>query len=83
MTTSGTVSPTLKVPIAMGYVPPELSHPGTKLLIDVRGRKEPAHVVELSLGGMIAFQLAVDHPQCVRTLTIVNSLPALAPRTLS
>ncbi len=47
MTTSGTVSPTLKVPIAMGYVPPELSHPGTKLLIDVRGRKEPAHVVEL------------------------------------
>ena len=43
----------------------------------------PAHVVGLSLGGMIAFQLAVDHPQCVRTLTIVNSLPALVPRTLS
>jgi aminomethyltransferase len=47
MTTSGTVSPTLNTPIAMGYVPPELSQPGTELLIDIRGRKEPAHVVEL------------------------------------
>jgi aminomethyltransferase len=47
MTTSGTVSPTLNVPIAMGYVPPELSAPGTELLVDIRGRKEPAHVVEL------------------------------------
>lgn len=47
MTTSGTMSPTLKTPIAMGYVPPELSQPGTELLIDVRGRKEPARVVEL------------------------------------
>ena len=43
----------------------------------------PAHVVGLSLGGMIAFQLAVDHPRCVRTLTIVNSVPALVPRTLA
>ncbi|MHB8898234.1 MAG: glycine cleavage system aminomethyltransferase GcvT, partial [Thermoguttaceae bacterium] len=32
VTTSGTVSPTLKMPIAMGYVPPELSRPGTSLL---------------------------------------------------
>ncbi len=47
MTTSGTVSPTLKMPIAMGYVPPELSQPGTELLIDVRGRKERSRVVEL------------------------------------
>ncbi len=45
--TSGTVSPSLKTPIAMGYVPPELSQPGTELLIDVRGRKEPARVAEL------------------------------------
>ena len=47
MTTSGTVSPTLKSPIAMGYVSPELDRPGTEVEIDVRGRKEPACVVEL------------------------------------
>jgi aminomethyltransferase len=47
MTTSGTVSPSLKKPIAMGYVRPELSVPGTELVIDVRGRKEAARVVEL------------------------------------
>lgn len=47
ITTSGTVSPTLKTPIAMGYVPPEFSQPGTEVLVDVRGRKEPAQVVEL------------------------------------
>jgi len=47
VTTSGTVSPTLKKPIAMGYVPPELSATGTELLIDIRGRKEPARVVDL------------------------------------
>jgi 3-oxoadipate enol-lactonase len=42
----------------------------------------PAHVVGLSLGGMVAFQLAVDAPRHVRTLTIVNSGPAVVPRTL-
>lgn len=43
----------------------------------------PAHIVGLSMGGMIAFQLAVDHPEAVRTLTIVNSVPALVPRSLT
>ncbi len=42
----------------------------------------PAHVVGLSMGGMIAFQLAADSPRSVRTLTIVNSGPALVPRTV-
>jgi 3-oxoadipate enol-lactonase len=43
----------------------------------------PAHVVGLSMGGMIAFQLAVDFPEMVRTLSIVNSGPALVPKTTS
>ncbi len=42
----------------------------------------PAHVVGLSLGGGIAFQLAADHPALVRSLVIVNSGPALLARTL-
>jgi aminomethyltransferase len=42
--TSGTVSPTLGVGIAMGYVPAELAAPGTALTIDVRGRPLAAEV---------------------------------------
>jgi 3-oxoadipate enol-lactonase len=42
----------------------------------------PAHVVGLSLGGAIAFQLALDWPALVRTLTVVNSAPGLELRTL-
>lgn len=34
-----------------------------------------AHVVGISLGGAIAFQLTLDHPELVKTLTIVNSGP--------
>lgn len=36
-----------------------------------------AHVVGVSLGGGVAFQLALDHPELVKTLTIVNSSPML------
>src|SRR5947207_2466572 len=32
----------------------------------------PAHVIGISMGGMIAFQLAVEAPQLVRSLVIVN-----------
>ena len=46
-TTSGTFSPTLNKPIAMGYVPRKYSEPGTTLGIDIRGREEPARVVKL------------------------------------
>jgi 3-oxoadipate enol-lactonase len=37
----------------------------------------PAHIVGLSMGGMTAFQLAVAEPTLVKSLTIVNSGPAL------
>lgn len=47
VTTSGTFSPTLDKPIAMGYIEPASSAPGTEVLIDVRGRLEPARIVEL------------------------------------
>jgi 3-oxoadipate enol-lactonase len=36
----------------------------------------PAHVVGLSLGGAVAFQLAVDAPALLRSLVIINSGPS-------
>ena len=41
----------------------------------------PAHVVGLSMGGMIAFQLAVDEPSRVKSLCIVNSAPQVKLRS--
>ncbi len=43
--TSGTLSPTLDKPIALGFVPPALKAPGTELAVAVRGREVPAVVV--------------------------------------
>ncbi|HEX3870851.1 MAG TPA: glycine cleavage system aminomethyltransferase GcvT [Pirellulales bacterium] len=45
--TSGTFSPTLNKPIAMAYVDSDVAAPGTELLVDIRGRDEPARVVLL------------------------------------
>ncbi|MGO9389863.1 glycine cleavage system aminomethyltransferase GcvT [Rhodoblastus sp.] len=45
--TSGGFSPSLGRPIAMGYVPPAFSAPGTALSLMVRGRPLAAHVVAL------------------------------------
>lgn len=44
--TSGTMSPTRKIGIGMGYVKPEYSKLGTEIYIDVRGRKLKAEVVK-------------------------------------
>jgi len=45
--TSGALSPTLGHPIAMAYVPPALTTPGTKLTVDIRGKAMPVSVVKL------------------------------------
>ena len=38
---------------------------------------KPVHVVGHSLGGMVAFQLALDFPNLVKSLIIINSAPAV------
>lgn len=38
------------------------------------------HLVGLSMGGMISFQLAVDQPQMFRSLCVVNSAPEVKVR---
>ncbi|WP_314507276.1 glycine cleavage system aminomethyltransferase GcvT [uncultured Microbacterium sp.] len=45
--TSGALSPTLGHPIAMAFVAPSMSAPGTELCIDVRGTRIPATVTAL------------------------------------
>lgn len=42
----------------------------------------PAPILGISLGGMVAFQLALDFPGLVSKLVIVNSVPELVPRGL-
>lgn len=50
-------------------------------LLDALG-VESAHVAGLSLGGCVAFQLALDFPARVNTLCIVNSAPEFIRRSL-
>ena len=42
----------------------------------------PVHLVGLSMGGMIGFQLGVDAPRYLRSLTVVNSSPHVRPSSL-
>lgn len=44
--TSGTMAPTLKKNIGLGYVPPALNAIGTVLDIEIRGKNYPATVIE-------------------------------------
>jgi aminomethyltransferase len=43
--TSGTQSPSLGIGIGMGYVPPELAKPDTKIEIEIRGKRFAAVIV--------------------------------------
>jgi aminomethyltransferase len=45
--TSGTFTPTLQKAVAMGYVDPACKAAGTVVAVDVRGKPEPARIVEL------------------------------------
>lgn len=45
--TSGSVSPILKVGIAMGYVPPEYAKVGEQVDIIIRGKQEKAEIVKM------------------------------------
>ena len=45
--TSGGFSPTLSQPIAMGFVPPAMQAPGTRLNVIVRGKAQAAEVVAM------------------------------------
>ena len=45
--TSGTFSPTLDASLAMALVDPDASAVGTAVVVDVRGKPEPAEVVAL------------------------------------
>ncbi len=43
----------------------------------------PAHVVGISMGGAVALQLALDQPDLVRRLALVNTFARLRPQGLS
>ena len=46
LVTSGTMSPTLKVGIGMGYVKPEYAAPGTEVAVVIRERPIGARIVK-------------------------------------
>ena len=61
------------------YTVPQFSDDAARLIRHLA--LGPVHVMGLSMGGMIGFQLAVDHPELVRSLIIVNSGPEMIVRT--
>ncbi|MGA9277800.1 alpha/beta fold hydrolase [Ilumatobacter sp.] len=63
----------VKRPPAAGYTIPDMAADAVGLLdaLDI----DSAHVVGMSMGGMIAQQLTIDHPTRVRSLTSIMSNP--------
>lgn len=45
--TSGAFGPTIEGPMSMGYVPSDLSTPGTRLFGEVRGKRQPVQVTAM------------------------------------
>lgn len=43
---------------------------------------EKAHIIGISMGGVLAQQLALDHPSCVRKLILINTFARLRPDSL-
>lgn len=43
---------------------------------------ESAHMIGVSMGGMIAFQVAIDAPACVKSMVIINSGPEVRTHSL-
>ncbi len=46
-------------------------------------RCEPAHIVGLSMGGIVAQQFALDHPGLTRKLVLVSTFAVLRPESLA
>jgi aminomethyltransferase len=42
---SGTQSPSMNAGVGMGYVPPQFAKAGTKIEIEIRGKRAPAEIV--------------------------------------
>jgi aminomethyltransferase len=44
--TSGNLSPLLQKGIGLGYVPTRFAEPGASILIEIRSKSVPAHIVK-------------------------------------